>query len=185
MPALRILSIVAAFLLLAAPALADKMPAPVIAIIDIQHVLQDSLAAKSVQKQLDAQRAKFQGETESEENELRKAEEELGKSRDKIAANLYADREQQLRQRFLTVERHVESRRKLLEDAFTDSMNTVRTNLLEIVQATAKSHGANMVLVKQQALWSDPAFDVTEEVLTQLNKTLPQLAVKMPAEEKP
>ena len=164
---------------------ATKMPVPSIAIVDIQRILQESMAAKSVQKQLDAQRAKFQSETEAEENGLRQSEQDLGKSRDHIAADLYTEREQQLRQRFLAVERKVEDRRKALETAFTDSMNDVRAHLLDIVQAVAKAHGVNLVLVKQEALWTDPTFDVTDEVLGQLNKSMPQAAVKMPAEEKP
>jgi Skp family chaperone for outer membrane proteins len=158
-------------------------PVPTIAIIDVQRILQESLAAKSVQKQLDTRRATFQTETEAEENALRQAEENLSKSHDHIAADVYADHEQQLRQRFLAVERRVDTRRKALDQAFTDSMNAVKASLLDIVQTVAHEHGANLVLIKQQALWADPALDVTDEVLDRLNKTLPQVAVKITPEE--
>jgi Skp family chaperone for outer membrane proteins len=164
---------------------AAKLPPPTIAIIDVQRILEESLAAKSVQKQLGSQRAKFQDEIEKEENDLRKAEDDLGKSRDQMANDVYTEREQQLRQRFLTVERHVEARRKVLDQAFTDSMNDVRNNLLRVVTDVAHERGANLVLVKQQALWVDKPLDVTDEVLERLNKKLPQLTVKMPAEDKP
>lgn len=161
-----------------------RLPTPIIAIIDVQRILQESLAAKSIQKQLESQRAKFQGETESEENNLRQSEEELTKLREKSDAHTYADREQQLRQRFLAVERHVEARRKVLDQAFTESMNSVRAALLEIVDGVAHEHSANLVLVKQQALWVDKPLDVTDEVLDRLNKKMPQLAVKIAVEEK-
>ncbi len=163
----------------------SKLPAPVIAIIDVQRILEESLAAKNVQKQLESQRAKFQTQIEAEENGLRQAEQELGKSHDQLAADVYADREQQLRQRFLTVERHVQARRKVLDQAFTDSMNAVRASLLEIVDTVAHEHGANLVLVKQQALWVDKPLDVTDEVLGRLNAKLPQVTVKMAPEDKP
>lgn len=163
----------------------NKLPSPVIAIIDMQRILQESLAAKNVQKQLEIQRAKFQTEIEGEENGLRQTEQELSKSRDQIAADVYADREQQLRQRFLTVERHVQARRKLLDQAFTDSMNTVRASLLAIVDSVAHERGANLVLVKQQAVWVDAPLDVTDEVLKRLNAKLSDLTVKMPPEDKP
>jgi len=83
------------------------------------------------------------------------------------------------------VERHVEARRKLLDQAFTDSMNEVRKNLLDIVANVAKAHGANLVLVKQQALWVDAPLDVTDEVLTRLNQKMPQLTVNIAPESKP
>jgi outer membrane protein len=154
-----------------------KPPQQVIAVVDVQRILQESLAAKSVQKQLDTQRAKFQTETEGEENELRTAEQDLGKSRDQLAASVYADHEQQLRQRFLSVEQHVDARRKVLDQSFTDSMDIVRSHLLEVVHAVAQERGVNLVLIKQQTLWLDPSFDMTDEVLKRLNKNLPDVTV--------
>ena len=142
-----------------------------------------STAAKAVQKQLEAQRSKFQIKTEGEENELRQAEQELNKAHDQMAADVYAEREQQLRQRFLAVERHVQARRKVLDQGFTNSMNEVRANLLEVVQDLAHERGINLVLIKQQALWADKNFDITDEVLGRLNKKLPQVTVKLTPED--
>lgn len=182
----RLLIVVCCLVLTDAAYAADnsvRIPAPVVAIIDVQRILQESLAAKSVQKQLEAHRAKFQTEIEGEENGLRQAEHDLNKSRDQITADVYTEREQQLRQRFLSVERHVQARRKVLDQAFTDSMNVVRSGLLDIVNTVAHEHGANLVIVKQQALWADKALDVTDEVLGRLNHKLPQVAVKMATED--
>lgn len=160
-----------------------NLPKPVIAIVDVQRILQESLAAKSVQKQLEMQRSKFQTEIEKEENGLRQTEQDLSKAHDKMPSNVYAEREQQLRQRFLAVERHVQARRKVLDQAFTDSMNTVRSNLLEIVGAVSHERGVNLVIIKQQALWADQPLDVTDEVLSRLNKKISQVAVTMAPEE--
>jgi outer membrane protein len=136
-----------------------------------------------VQKQLEAQRSKFQTEIEGEENDLRQAEQDLSKQRDKLVAQAYADQEQQLRQRFSTVENHVQVRRKALDQSFADSMDTVRTALLDVVDKVARGHGANIVIVKQQALWTDQPLDITDEVLRRLDQKLPQVSVTMPADK--
>lgn len=186
----RILCLTCALLVLGfVPSLAhaidskSKVPTPVIVLIDMQRILEESMAAKSVQKQLETQRSKFQTQTEGEENELRQAEQDLNKAHDQMAVDVYAEREQQLRQRFLVVERHVQARRKMLDQGFSDSMNNVRSNLTDIVQDVAHERGANLVLIKQQAFWADKAFDVTDEVLDRLNKKLPQVDVRLPPEE--
>ncbi len=106
-------------------------PAATVAVVDMQRILQESLAAKSVQQKLDVQRSKFQTETESEENELRQAEQELSKTHDQLAASVYADREQQLRQRFLAVEQRVDGRRKVLDKSYSDAMNAVHAPFAE------------------------------------------------------
>jgi outer membrane protein len=191
-----ILSLICAACMAALPASAQNsaaktgaphstMPAPIVEVVDVQRILDESLAAKSVQKQLDTQRSKFQSEIEKEENELSQAEKDLAKARDQLTPDIYSDREQQLRQRFAAEEQHVQARRKVLDEAFSDSMNAVRTNLLDIVSSVAHEHGANLVLIKQQVLWTDKALDVTDEVLNRLNQRLPQVTVKMAPEEQP
>ena len=161
-------------------------PLPATAIVvDVQKILDGSDAAKGVKKQLDAQRSRFQGETEKEENKLRQAEQELAHEHERLSAKDYDEHEQQLRQRFIVVERHVEARRKALDQSFTDSMDVVRDRLMAIVQTVAREKGANLVLVKQQILWSSQPLDVTDEILLRLNKELPKVAVKTTEEEGP
>jgi Skp family chaperone for outer membrane proteins len=160
------------------PALADDQHNATAIVVDVQRILDESEAAKGAQKQLNSQRSHFQTETEKEENQLRQAEEDLSKSHDKISSDAYAEREQQLRQRFVEVERHVESRRKTLDQSFTDAMNAVRDKLIDVAQNVAHEHNANIVLVKQQVLWSDKNLDATDEILARLNKELPQVDFK-------
>jgi outer membrane protein len=178
-----ILLLSCAWLLFGATPLEAASP-QVILVVDVQRILDESLAAKSIQKQLETQRSKFQTEIENEENGLRQAEQDLAKAHDQLTPDVYSDREQQLRQRFLAVERHVQARRKVLDQAFTDSMNTVHDNLTDIVTAVAHERNANLVLIKQQVLWTDKALDITDEVLSRLNAKLPQITVKMAPEEK-
>lgn len=188
MNALRIAVMVVALMAggcVAARAAEPAIPAvSSIAVIDVQRILDDSLAATSVRKQVESQRAKFQGEIEKEENGLRHAEQELTKARDQLTPDVYADREQQLRQRFLTVERHVQARRKALEQTLADSMAIVRKNLIDVVEEVARARGVALVLVKDMVVWHDKTLNVTDEVLTRLNRKLPQVTVKLAPEEK-
>lgn len=154
-----------------------------VAIVDVQRILQSSNAAKSVQTQLDAQRSKFQTEIAAEEADLREAEQKLSKLRETAETKDYVEQEQKLQQRFLTVERHVQARRKALDQANTDSMNIVRKALIDIVSDIAKQNGVNLVIVKQQVIWNDQVIDITDETLKRLDKALPNVPVKIMAEE--
>lgn len=158
---------------------AESTPVSSIAIIDVQRILQESLSAKSVQKQLEAQRAKFQAEISIQETKLHEADQKLKDERMKLSPDALTVREQQLRQQFAEVERDVQAKRHALDNAFTASMGTVRTGLLDIVQDIAKKRKISLVMLKQQALWYEPTLDITGEVLTQLNKKLPQVPVKV------
>lgn len=166
-----------------APASAGHLKSSIVAIVDVQRILQASGAAKSVQQQLETQRSKFQTEIAVEEADLRDAEQKLSKLRETAKTDDYLEQEQKLQQRFLTVERHVQARRKALDQAYTDSMNIVRKALIDIVSEIAKQRGVNLVIVKQQVIWNDQNIDITDEVLTRLDKALPNVQVKAVTEE--
>ena len=160
-----------------------KMPPPVIAIVDVQRILQESSASKSVQKQLDAQRSKFQTEIGKEENSLRQAEQELANQRSQLTAAAYSEKEQQLRQRFSTVENHVSTRRKVLDQSYTDAMAAVKRALLDVVSGVAHEQGVNLVIVKQQGLWTDQPLDITDVVLKRLDEKMPKIDIATPPEK--
>lgn len=162
----------------AAPSRKPVAPS-VIAIVDVPRVLKLSKAAISVRGQLEKQRSKFQSQIAKEEAELRSAEKELIKLREAEDKEAFVALEQKLQKRFLKVERHVQSRRKTLDHAFAESMNTVRQNLVETVASIAKEKGVNLVVVKQQVIWNDTAIDITDEVLSRLDKVLPQVPVQI------
>ncbi len=166
-----------------APAAPPKVAATRLAVIDVQRILQESLAARSVQKQLEAQRAKFQAEISSREQELHTANEELKAAReqggDAAAPAGLEQREQQLRERFVAIERDVQSKRHALDEAFNSSMGVVRGSLLQVVQELAAEQGVAAVLLKPQLLWHDPALDLTTTVLQRLNERLQNVPVKI------
>lgn len=163
---------------------ADAVKPTVIAIVDVQRILQESKAAKSVQTQIEGQRSKFQTQIGAEEKELREAEQKLATMREAGPTKEFADQEQKLRQRFMTVERHVQARRKALDQAYTESMTSVRQNIIDIVEKVSRERGVNLAIVKQQVIWNDQAIDITAEVLTRLNQKVPHIQVNILPEDK-
>ncbi len=151
-----------------------------IAVIDVQRILQESRAARSVQKQLETQRAKFQAEISGREKELNDADNELKELRNTNKdGDAVTEKEQQLRQRFMEMERDVQTKRHALDEGFTKSMGVVRDNLLGVVDSLAQAKGLQAVLLKQQALWYEPTLDITDEVLTRLNAKITDVPVKI------
>lgn len=169
----------------AEPALVASPPSStLILVVDVKRVLDESKASVNVQKQIESRRSAFQSEIAEKEKSIRSEEEQLLQMRGKTGDADYAAKENQLRQKFRDVERYVQERRQLLEQATTASMGRVRAVLLGIVTDIAKKRGAHTVMVKQQVIWSEEALDITNEVLARLNAELPDITVAIePAAE--
>jgi len=146
-------------------------------IVDMKRTLDESKAAISVQKKIEAQRSAFQDEISVQEKLIREGEQELQTMRGKLNADQYAEKENQLRKKFRDVEKYVQERRQALEKATTAAMGKVRATLLTIIKDIAKKLGVQAVLIKQQVLWAEDNLEITDEVLSRLNKELPDIAV--------
>ncbi|MBT7293901.1 MAG: hypothetical protein HN838_15365, partial [Rhodospirillaceae bacterium] len=66
----------------------DIKPA-VIGIVEIQAIMREALAAKSIQGQIEARRTRYQGEISAEEGRLRELEQELAKQRSVLSPEAY------------------------------------------------------------------------------------------------
>ncbi len=174
-------SVLATGLVLSSPQPARaELKAPTIAVVDVQKILQESTAAQGVQKAIEAQRETYQKEISSLEEKLRTAEAELRKQQTILSADAFAGKRRDFEKQVADVQRTVQTRKRALDGALTDSMNQVQKTMVDIITEVAKEQGANVVLARHQVVLVETNLDVTDVVLDRLNKKLPKVAVTIP-----
>ena len=159
---------------------AGPLPAPIIAVVDVDKIRESAVAAKSVRDQLTKQQSAYQDEIAKQENDLRNTEQELNKQRTVLSPEAFAQRRQQFEQRVAEFQRSVQARRKQLDDAYKNSMVQVNKVVVDVIQEVAAQRGATLMLPRSQIILSAPAMEVTDEVLSQVNRKLPTVKVTLP-----
>jgi len=163
-----------------APAASPSLPAPVIGVLDVQKILQESSAAKGIQSAVEAQRDTYQKEISSLEEKLRTAEAELRKQQTVLAADAFAAKRRDFEKQVAEVQRTVQARKRALDTALNEAMGQVQKNMYQIMMDVAGDRGINVVLPRQSVLIFEPKLDLTETVLAKLNEKLPKVAVSIP-----
>lgn len=148
-------------------------------VVDMQQVLQDSKAVVSVKAQIDRRRASIQDEVSKLETELRTSEKSLQDARPTLSQDEFEARRKAFEQRVSQVQAIVQDRRQSLEKAYSDAMNDIRKQLLEIIAKTAEKDGIALVLSKQQVIMVDRKYEKTGEILATLDAQLPDYKVKI------
>ncbi len=161
----------------AAPA-DGKFPAAVVAVVDIQKILQDSLAAKSVREQLATRRDGYQKEVTADEQKLRSTEKTLSEERAKLSEDDFKKKRQAFEEQVKAIQKKVQERAHTLDKSFNDSLNVIRQTLGQIVAEAAQKRGVTVVLDKGQVVVVESTLDLTALVLDELNKKLPKVVVK-------
>ncbi|HYG88250.1 MAG TPA: OmpH family outer membrane protein [Azospirillum sp.] len=166
-----------------APAATNKgepLKAPVVAVVDVQRVMQESTASKGIQKTIESQRDTYQKEIQTLEDKLQNAESELRKQQTVLAPDAFAAKRRDFEKQVADVQRTVQARKRTLDTAFNDAMGHVQKTMLDIVQSIADERGANVVIPRNLLVLFASNLDVTDTVLERLNKQLPAVAVTIP-----
>lgn len=178
----RIYALATAILLACTPAAFAADAAPVsIAVVNIQQIMRDSTAAKSVREQLDTKQKSFQAEITKKEEDLQKADKELGKQRSVLSKEAFEKKALEFRTKATDAQKEVQAKKALLDNAFARSLNEIQKAVTDIITEIAKEKNFTVAIPTSQILYADSKLDISDEVLTRLNKKLPKVNVTFDA----
>lgn len=169
-------------LLLATPvwiseASAQTAPPVNVAVLDLPIILRDSTAAQAVRTQIEGVRQRFQQELAQQEQALQAEGQTLETQRATMTAEQIQLKQQEINQKIQQLRQQSELRRQQLEEAFNGAMDQVRQSVIQILTEIAQARSFTLVLNKSTVLLSANEYDITAEVLTQLNSRLPSVQV--------
>ncbi len=160
---------------------ADAAKPAVVGVVDVQVILRDSTAMKSVQSQVEEKRGLYQTEITGQEKRLRDQEQELKRQQSVLAADAFEVKRRDFEAQVGAVQRDVQERRRVLDKSYGDGLKIVQKELTAIIAGIAKERGFTLVLQTGQTLYSEPSLAITDEALKRLNKKLPDVTLEFAA----
>ena len=154
---------------------AQEPNTPVLAIIDVQRILRESTAVKSLSRDIEERKGQYQGQLRKKEDALRKADQELTRQRSILSAEAYAQKRGELEREVATHQREARKRKRELEQLFASGMSKVRNELRKIAKEIAEERGLDLILSKATVVTVKPKFEITKEAVNRLNARLPEV----------
>jgi len=158
-------------------AYASAAHASEIATINIQAILRDSLAAKSTKTQIDAKRDQYQAELKKIEDNLRKEDQALSEQRSLLSPDALEQKGKEFRQKVTEAQKDVQEKKMRLDAAYAKALSEIQSSVTKIVEKMAASKGFKLVIPTSQLLYATADMDITQPVLSQLDKDLPKVMV--------
>lgn len=159
---------------------AQAAEAPVIAIIDMERILRDSKAAKTLRTEVDSKRTSFQSELQEQENALRTADQQLARQRTVLSAEAFAAKRKDLQEQAAGLQQEFLKRQNEMEQIFGQGIGQVRKALAEVARAIASERGIDLILLKATIVLAARELDITDEALKRLDEKLPSVDVSAP-----
>jgi len=140
--------------------------------------MNESKAAKSIQKQGKNLRKKYQGKIKNLENDLKKAESKV------VQAGKDKDQEKFIESRKDFQEELIGSQKKLreydqkLDKAIATALNKLRDEIIDIVDDLTVENQYDLVITRADVMTVSRDIDITADVMKALNKSLSSVKVR-------
>lgn len=159
---------------------AEKLPSAVVAVVDMQRINKQSVAAQEIRKQVKDHRAAFQAKINKLDEALRREEQELKRQQAILAPKNFSQKRQQFQDKLGDVQRQVQDRVRELDRVLAEATRQIQLALYPIFVELSTERGFDIVLNTTQHVFSRQSLSITEDVLTRLNERLPRVQVTIP-----
>ena len=148
------------------------------AILDHDHIMQNSMAAQQARQDLEQKRMAFQTELDSHERALREAEKKLIELQTRSSEEQYLKEKQDFDTRVAETHKIVAERRTQLNESYDRVLESINKATLTIVKDIAEYEGYQVVFPRSIIFYcSVKAVDITNPVLNKLDKILPEVSL--------
>ena len=164
-----------------APAVAPTLTPPSIALVDIQRIIADSAAGKSMLAQLEGERKKIRDQLAKLEEELKNKDNELRRQRSILSQEAFNTQAQALQRTQADDQRVAQERQEAFNKAANDAQAVIFDNMRDVIQQISGERRIGLVLRKEVVLaLTDKNTDITDDVIQRLNTKLPTVTVSVP-----
>ncbi|MDE0779287.1 MAG: OmpH family outer membrane protein [Alphaproteobacteria bacterium] len=154
---------------------ASKPPVPSIAIVDVEGVMRNSLAMKSVRRQMDVISKDLRKSLAEEEKVLREEEQGLQQKRAILLPEKYAEERQALQQRAAALQQRGRSLRQNLDRGMAKTVQRIQIALFDEIGKLAKEMDVNLVLPQSQIVVAVEPFNISKQSLERLDGRLTEV----------
>lgn len=149
-----------------------------IVVVDIQQLMSNSKAAKSIQSQGKDLRDKYQKQITKIEAGLKETEAELMKLSKGDSKEDFLEKRKEFQQELVKGQKEVQEINQKLDKALGQALNELRDEIVEIVGNMSQDNGYDLVISRADVVIVAKSIDITADVMKKLDKSLSKISVK-------
>ena len=146
-----------------------------IAVVDMQKIVGQSLAAVKVRDFIENKKQEFTTELKNEEEELKKLQEDLANQRSIMPPDEFTELEGNFRKRVEGLQQMVAERNQLLEEILSKSVQVIQLEAIKIITDIGKEKGLALTLDTSSVVIAANSINISNSVIELLNINLPEV----------
>jgi Skp family chaperone for outer membrane proteins len=152
-------------------------PMPVVGVLSVPDVMQNSTAAQGVQTIIQQRRAVLSAEAQKDQAGWQAEQAKIISQRGKLTDAQLEAKEKALQDEIAAAQTSFRARDQAIQNSAQTALGQIESELIAVIRQIAEARGMNLVLHREQVALNVNAFDITSDVTAQLNKLLPSVSV--------
>lgn len=148
-------------------------PATVVGVLGVPDIMRASSAAQQVEKTIGERREKLNEDAQKEQTAWRDLQQALANQRTGLSADQIRTKERELQERITNSQRQLRDRNRFIQESAQVGLAQIERTLIGVIRQVAESRGMNLVLRREQVALNINEFDITDQVVEQMNKVMP------------
>ena len=140
-----------------------------IAVVDVEKVLNESDAAKALNKKRAKAREDFLSTLSKQEQALREEGKTLFEKRKDMPADEFAEKQKSYESKLLEVRKMTQTQKRAFEEASAKSLSKLQDELAAIVRKIANDEGYGIVFSNRNVIAGEKTLDITDETIKAMN----------------
>ncbi|MBL8700528.1 MAG: OmpH family outer membrane protein [Alphaproteobacteria bacterium] len=152
-----------------------------IVILDGRLIMTQSQAALGLRQQAERQNTSLRADVQKQEQEFKKAQEELQRDRGKLTPQAFDQKVRDLQKKMSDAQSALQTRTRGLDRAFAEAEGKIYQAMLQSSVEVAQERAYVLVLDKAQVVVVQSQLEITGEILKRVNQRLPSVPLQLPA----
>ncbi|MFK7968510.1 MAG: OmpH family outer membrane protein [Rickettsiaceae bacterium] len=148
-----------------------------IAVVDIESVLENSLAITAIKKSINTLSQNIQDDISKQEKKLKIDEQKLLELQKTLSEEKFDSLVVKFNKDVSNTKKNMQLRKSALDQAYLEAIEEVHQKIIAIITELTKEHRLNMVLPSSQVLYVASELNVTFEVISKLNDSLNEVPI--------
>ncbi len=150
-----------------------------IAVVDVDYVMSQSSAAKSIKKQVEKKHKTFMDKVKEEEQKLIADQKKIEAERKDISREELIKKAQEFEKKRFEARKSIQEKKSKLDNAYNEAMNKLTKVIYEVCQTIADEKNIDLVITRQNIIVGNMSLDITKEVAEKMNEKLPKVTLKV------
>lgn len=146
-----------------------------VAVVDVEKILNDSKAGKSIQSQLTTSREAFQKEFGAREDGLMASQKSLIEKKGDLSSEEFAKKRQEFEKQISETRKLFQKRRSSLDKGLTNALSELRKNIVKVTAEVANEGKFQLVVTRDSVVIVEKDMDITDKVLARLDTQIQKI----------